>query len=69
MIFLSVLLQEQLTVFLLLERDLISWSLATDERSGYKDLCGSSRRSVIPCIHGESCCITVCVLQAHVELA
>jgi hypothetical protein len=51
MIFLLVLLQEQLTVFLLLERDLVSWSLATDERSGYKDLRGSSRRSVIPYIH------------------
>jgi hypothetical protein len=38
-------------VVLLLERGLVSWSLAMDECGGYKDLCGSGRRSVIPYIH------------------
>jgi hypothetical protein len=30
---------------------LVSWSLAMVERSGYEDLCGSGRQSVIPYIH------------------
>jgi hypothetical protein len=47
-----VLLQEQPTVILLLERALISWSLAIDERGGHKDLCGSSHQSIIPYVHG-----------------
>jgi hypothetical protein len=38
-------------VVLLLERVLVSWSLAMDERGGYKDLRGLGRRSVIPYIH------------------
>jgi hypothetical protein len=46
-----VLLHEQPVVVLLLERALISWSLAIDERGGHKNLCGSARRSVIPYIH------------------
>jgi hypothetical protein len=50
-IFLPVLLQEQSTVILLLERALISWSLAIDERGGYEDLRGSGRRSVIPYVY------------------
>jgi hypothetical protein len=39
-------------VVLLLEGDLVSCSLAMDERSGHKDLCGSGRQSVIPYVHG-----------------
>jgi hypothetical protein len=39
-------------VVLLLEGGLVSWSLAMDEHGGYKYLCGSGRRSVIPYIHG-----------------
>jgi hypothetical protein len=41
-------------VVLLLERALISWSLAMDERGGHEDLCGSGRRSVIPYVHGRT---------------
>jgi hypothetical protein len=41
-------------VVLLLERDLVSWSLAMDERGGHEDLRGSSRRSVIPYVHGRT---------------
>jgi hypothetical protein len=40
-----VLLQEHPIVVLLLERALVSWSLAMDERDG------SSRRSIIPYVH------------------
>jgi hypothetical protein len=39
-------------VVLLLEGDLVSCSLAMDERSGHKDLCGLGRQSVIPYVHG-----------------
>jgi hypothetical protein len=39
-------------VVLLLERDLVSWSLAMDERGGYEELRGSGHRSVIPYLHG-----------------
>jgi hypothetical protein len=46
-----VLLQEQSDVVLLLERDLVSWSLAMDECGGHKDLRGPDHRSVIPYIH------------------
>jgi hypothetical protein len=45
------LLQKQSVVFLLLERVLVSWSLAIDERGGYEDLRGSDRRSIIPYVH------------------
>jgi hypothetical protein len=38
-------------VVLLLERDLISWSLAMDECGGHEDLRGSGHRSVIPYVH------------------
>jgi hypothetical protein len=38
-------------VVLLLERTLISWSLAMDERGGHEDLCGSGHRSIIPYVH------------------
>jgi hypothetical protein len=43
--------------------------LSTLKQDGHNDLHGSDRRSVIPYIHEEDCCITVCVLQASVELA
>jgi hypothetical protein len=38
-------------VVLLWGRHLASWSLAIDEHSGHKGLCGSDRRSVIPYVH------------------
>jgi hypothetical protein len=41
-------------VVLLLERVLVSWSLAMDERGGHEDLRGLGRRSVIPYVHGET---------------
>jgi hypothetical protein len=41
-------------VVLLLEGDLVSWSLAIDERSGHKDLCGLGRQSVIHYVHGRT---------------
>jgi hypothetical protein len=41
-------------VVLLLERDLVSWSLAMDERGGHKDLRGSDCRSVIPYVYGRT---------------
>jgi hypothetical protein len=50
----SVLLQEQPDVVLLLERVLISWSLAIDECGAHKDLRGSDHRSVIPYVHGRT---------------
>jgi hypothetical protein len=45
-------------VILLLERALVSWSLAIDEHSEEEYLCGSGRRSVIPYVHGRMvlCC-------------
>jgi hypothetical protein len=49
---LSVVLQEQPAMILLLERVLISWSSAIDERSEHKNLRGSDRQSVIPYVHG-----------------
>jgi hypothetical protein len=49
-----VLLQEQPAVLLLLERALVSWSLAMDEYSGHEDLRGSNRRSVISYVHGRT---------------
>jgi hypothetical protein len=42
------------TVVLLLEGASVSWSLATDERGRHEDLRDSSRRSVIPYIHGRT---------------
>jgi hypothetical protein len=47
-----VLPQEQPAVVLLLEMALVSWSLAMDEHGEHPDLRGSSRRSVIPYVHG-----------------
>jgi hypothetical protein len=41
-------------VVLLLEGVFVSWSLAMDERGGHEDLCGSSRRSVIPYVYGRT---------------
>jgi hypothetical protein len=38
-------------MILLLERGLVSWSLAIDEHGGYEDLRGSACRSVIPYVH------------------
>jgi hypothetical protein len=49
-----VLLQEQPAVVLLLERALVSWSLAMDEYSGHEDLRGSDHRSVISYVHGRT---------------
>jgi hypothetical protein len=40
MTLLPVLLQEQPVVVLLLERDLVSWSLAIDDRGRHQDLRG-----------------------------
>jgi hypothetical protein len=41
-------------VVLLLEGNLVSWSLAMDERGGHKDLRSSGRQSVIPYVHGRT---------------
>jgi hypothetical protein len=41
-------------VVLLLERALVSLSLAMDEHGEHEDLRGSGRRSVIPYIHGRT---------------
>jgi hypothetical protein len=41
-------------VVLLLEKNLVSWSLVMDERGGHKDLRGSGHRSVIPYVHGRN---------------
>jgi hypothetical protein len=41
-------------VVLLLERALVSWPLAMDERDGHEDLLGSGCRSVIPYVHGRT---------------
>jgi hypothetical protein len=38
-------------VVLLLERVVVSWSLAIDERGGHEDLRGSGHRNVIPYVH------------------
>jgi hypothetical protein len=37
-------------------------TLKQDEHGG---LCGSGQRSIIPYVHGENCCIVVCVVQAR----
>jgi hypothetical protein len=47
-------LQEQPTMVLLLEGDLVSWSLAMDERGGHEDLCGLIHRNIIPYVHGRT---------------
>jgi hypothetical protein len=39
-------------VVLLLERALVSWLLAMDERGRHEDLYGSGHQSVIPYIYG-----------------
>jgi hypothetical protein len=39
-------------VVLLLEKVLVSWSLAKDEHGGHQDLRGSDHRSAIPYVHG-----------------
>jgi hypothetical protein len=49
-----VLLQEQPVVVLLLERGLVSFSLAIDEHGGHEDLRGSGRWSVIPYVYGRT---------------
>jgi hypothetical protein len=41
-------------VVLLLERTLVSWSLAIDERSRHGYLRGLSHRSIIPYVHGRT---------------
>jgi hypothetical protein len=41
-------------VVLLLERTLVSWSLAVDELGGHEDLRGSGHRSIIPYVHGRT---------------
>jgi hypothetical protein len=41
-------------VVLLLEGDLVSWSLAMDERVGHEDLRGLVRQSVIPYVYGRT---------------
>jgi hypothetical protein len=46
--------QEQYVVVLLLKGDLISWSLAMNERDGHEDLCGLGRQSVIPYVYGRT---------------
>jgi hypothetical protein len=51
-ILLPVLLQEQPAVVLLLERVLLSWSLAMNECGGHEDLRGLDHQSVLPYIHG-----------------
>jgi hypothetical protein len=45
------LLHKQSVVVSLLERVLVSWSLAMDEHGGHKDLRGSDHQSVIPYVH------------------
>jgi hypothetical protein len=50
-ILLPVLPQEQSAVVLLLERALVSWSLAMDKHGEYEDLRSSVRWSVIPYVH------------------
>jgi hypothetical protein len=44
-------LQEHPAVVLLLEGDLVFWSMAMNECDGHEDLCGSGHRSVIPYVH------------------
>jgi hypothetical protein len=51
MILLPVLPHEQSAVILLLERALVSWSLAMDKHDEYEDLRSSVRWSVIPYVH------------------
>jgi hypothetical protein len=53
-------------VVLLLEGNLVSWSLAMDERSGNEDLRGSGRWSVIPYVYGrmELYCAQACLACA-----
>jgi hypothetical protein len=41
-------------VVLLLEGNLVSWSLAMNEHDGYEDLRDSSRHSVILYVHGRT---------------
>jgi hypothetical protein len=43
--------------------------LSTLKQDGHGGLCGSGRRSIIPYIHKEDYYITVCILQASIELA
>jgi hypothetical protein len=54
MTLLSVLLQEQSAVVLLLEGALVSWSLVMDKRGGHEDLRGLGCRSIIPYVHGRT---------------
>jgi hypothetical protein len=41
-------------VILLLESDLVSWSLGMNEHCGHQDLRGSDHRSVIPYVYGRT---------------
>jgi hypothetical protein len=43
--------------------------LSTHKQDGHDNLRGSGRRSIIPYVQGEVCCIVVCVLQAIIEMA
>jgi hypothetical protein len=43
-----------LAVVLLLEGNLVSWSLAMDERGEHENLRGSNCRSIIPYVHGKT---------------
>jgi hypothetical protein len=43
--------------------------LSSLKQDGHSGLRGSGHQSIIPYIHEEDCCISVCVLQVSVELA
>jgi hypothetical protein len=43
--------------------------LSTLKQDGHGGLRGLGRRSVIPYVHGEDCCIAMCILQVHIKLA
>jgi hypothetical protein len=51
---LVVLLQKLSAIILLLERDLVYWSLAMDEYVRHEDLCDSTHRSIISYVHGRT---------------
>jgi hypothetical protein len=56
-------------VVLLLERILVSWSLAMDDRSGHQDLCDSGRRSVTPYVHETMALYCSSLALPHVSLS
>jgi hypothetical protein len=51
MILLSVLLEEQTIMVLLLKMSLVFWSSAMNEHGEHKNLCGSVHRGVTPYVH------------------